>query len=369
MKKFIFIIMGGIVFSCTVKFTPIKLGVIVPLQGELAGYGKLCLEGIQLGLEVINEKKGIKRRKLTLVIKNNKGEKEKTYQVIKELNSEGVVGVIGPLTTENTKTIGDYVDSVGLPIITPTATGVDATKNKEWVWRISFTDDFQGKTLAKFLAEKLKITKVILMLDINDSYSVGLARSFEEEFERRGGKVIEKLVFEIGEKDFSDQIEKIKKLQPEAVFISGFCQEAGYIIKQARKRGIKIPFIGGDGWDSPQLVEMIKETEGVNYYSTHFFYNYGGEEVQKFLKLYQQKYKRKPHTFAALGYDAIMVMYEALKKSEKLTRANLNSNIKKVKKLGLTGTIDFTTSKDPRRSIVVLKLTPPSLIEVVYSYY
>lgn len=366
MYKLLCVLICSMFIGCAKE--PIKIGVVLPLSQTLSSYGDLCLKGINLAAKIINEKGGIKGRKIELLIEDNKGDKKITQTILEKFDKEKVVVGIGPLTTKNTLWIGEYVDKIKLPLITPTATGIEATRNREWVWRISFTDPFQGIMLAKFVITKLKAFTACILMDPNDPYSVGLCEQFEKEYKKQGGKILFRTTFNAGDTSFTEQLKVIKKHNPECLFIPAFYQEAGLIIKSGRDMGLTQPFIGGDGWDSPELYEIVGDREGANYYSTHFFYNYGGTEVQDFLHGFRTEYETEPHTFSALGYDALMVIRECLKLTRNCTRKEFKEKIKKVRFLGATGTIDFTQTRDPRRSLMVLKFEPGTPTEVIATY-
>ncbi len=366
MRKVYFIVLGFLLFGCAKK--PVKIGVVIPLSQELSSYGKMCLNGIKLAAKVINEKGGIKGRKVELIVEDNRGEKETSLSAIEKFNQEAVVAVIGPLTTRNAMWVGEYADNENLPVIAPTATGIEATREREWVWRVAFTDPFQGITLAKFISKELKMRSVCIIINPHDPYSTGLCESFENEFKAQGGKVSFKATFGVGDTLFDKQLKVIGKQDPDGIFVPAFYPEAGLIIRQARDMGFTQPFIGGDGWDSPELSKIIGDRKGINYYSTHFFYNYGGSEVQELLHRYRTEFEEDPQTFSALGYDALMVVKKCFEQAGGVTRDEFKNNIKKVSYLGATGNIDFTQARDPRRSLMILKFEPGNPTEMVKMY-
>ncbi len=366
MRKVCLIVLGFFLFGCARK--PAKIGVIVPISKELSSYGEMCLNGIKLAVEIVNEKGGIKGRKIELIVEDNKGEKTTSQFAIENLDKAGVVAVIGPLTTKNVMWIGEYADKNELPIITPTATGIEATREREWVWRTAFTDVFQGITLAKFASEELKVKSACILMNPQDPYSTGLCESFKNEFKVQGGKILFTMIFNAGDTLFDKQLEIVGGQNPDCIFVPAFYPEAGLIISQARDMGLTQPFIGGDGWDSPELSKIVGDRIGVNYYSTHFFYNYGGTEIQELLHRYRTKYEHAPQTFSALGYDALMVIEKCFEEAGEITRDAFKDNIKKISYLGATGSIKFAQAKDPIRSLMVLKFEPGNPIEMVKMY-
>lgn len=345
--------MGLLIFGCAKK--PVKIGVIVPISGSISSYGEMCLKGIKLAVENINSKGGINNRQIELLVEDDHGNPDMAQTALEKLDKAGAVAVIGPLTTSNVIAVGEYADKVGLPVITPTATGIDATKDKEWVWRISFTDAFQGIEMAKFIRENLQLNSACIIFDAGDQYSVGLCESFADEFEKSGGKILLKLTVNPGDTLFNSQLKVAKEQKPDCIVLPLFYPQAGAIIRQARDMDIKQPFIGGDGLDSPELQSIIGKKSGTVYYSTHFFYNYGLPEVQDFLHAFWEKYESEPHTFSALGYDAVKILEKAFVTAKATTRTAFKEKINEIGLTGATGTISFTGNKDPRRSLMMLK--------------
>ncbi|MBI4722894.1 MAG: ABC transporter substrate-binding protein [Candidatus Stahlbacteria bacterium] len=365
MRKLSFVVLG-VFLLCGCAKEPVKIGVVVPLSGALSSYGDMCLKGIKLAAKQINENGGIKGRQVELIIEDTKENEDATRSAIEGFDKQGVVAVVGPLTTKAIVSIGEYADKMKLPVITPAATGVRATKNREWVWRVSFTDLSQGAKLADFTTHQLKAKSVCILLNPQDPYSVGLSESFETEFAGDSGKVLFRAIFNTGDTAFKEQLKVIKGYNPDCIFVPAFYREAGLIVRQARDMGIKQPFIGGDGWDSQEFQKIIGDKRpGANYYSTHFFYNYGGAEVQNFLQTYKTEYEEEPQTFSALGYDALMVIQECFRLTRRATREEFKDKIKEVVISGATGSIDFSKTHDPSRSLIILKFEPGTPIEVV----
>ena len=362
MRKFCFIIAWSLIlWGCAKK--PVKIGVVLPLSGSISSYGEMCLKGVELAARLVNEKGGINGRQVEVLVENDKGEVEEARASIERLDKEGVVAIIGPLTTKVTAEVGEYADKLNLPLITPTATGIEATKDRNWVWRVSFTDPFQAKILAKFAVQQLKLTSACALIDSTDPYSLGLYDSFEDEFTDRGGNILFIGRFSAGDTTFKEQLTAIKKCNPGCVFVPALYKESKLIVRQARAMGLTQPFIGGDGWDAPEFFDYVKGTPGANYYSTSFFHDYsaGAEEMQQFLHAFRDEYGKEPPTFSALGYDAFTVIEKCFELSGKVGRNEFKDNISKLSFTGVSGIMDFTASKDPKRSLIILKLESDTL--------
>ncbi|MDD2890594.1 MAG: ABC transporter substrate-binding protein [bacterium] len=354
-------VLGLFVFGCAKK--PIKIGVIVPLSGSISSYGDMCLKGIQLAIEGINKKGGINSSQVELLVEDDKGDPDAAETAIEKLDKAGVVAVIGPLTTTNVIKIAEYADKVGLPVITPSATGIDATRDRQWVWRISCTDMAQGIALATFAKEDLRFATACIIFDAGDPYSIGLTESFEAEFTKLGGKILLKTTITPGDTAFEAPLKVVKEQKPDFIVVPLFYNNAGILIKKARNMGFEQPFMGGDGLDSPELQKLVGNKKGAIYYSTHFFYNYGLAEVQDFLHSFWDKYGNEPQTFSALGFDATRIVEKTFVTGKECSRKAFKENIGKIGLTGATGIISFTENKDPRRSLMVLKFEPGKPIE------
>ena len=173
MKKYILLVIASLfILGCAKK--SVKIGVMLPLTGKFSSYGEMCLKGLELAATNINDKGGIKGSPIELLVEDNQGEGKITRSVLDKLDKAGVTLVIGPLTTDNVVEIGEYVDNLKLPLITPTATGIKATAGREWIWRVSFTDAAQGVVLARFARADLKMDSICIILNSEDPYSLGL---------------------------------------------------------------------------------------------------------------------------------------------------------------------------------------------------
>lgn len=363
MRKLCFgcIFLGLFLLGCSKS--PVKIGVILPISGSISSYGEMSLKGIKLAVDIINDNGGINNKQIELLVEDDQGNPDMAIAALEKLDKAGVVAVVGPLTTTNVIAISGYADKSGVPVVTPTATGIDATKGKDWVWRISFTDAFQGIAMARFAKENLQCKSTCIIFDSSDPYSIGLCESFENEYTTIGGTILLKTTINPGDTLFESTLKVVKEQKPDCIIIPLFYREAGLLIRQARKMGISQPFIGGDGLDSPELQARIGDSKGAVYYSTHFFYNYGLPEVQDFLHNFWEKYGNEPQTFSALGYDAMKIIEKTLVTAKANTRTAFKENIDKIGLTGSTGTISFTGNKDPRRSLMMLKVESGKLIE------
>jgi branched-chain amino acid transport system substrate-binding protein len=231
-------------------------------------------------------------------------------------------------------------------MISPSSTNPDVTKVGDYIFRICFLDSFQGAVLARFAQNTLKAKNVAVLTDVKAPYSVGLAQFFKQKFAADGGTIVIEQKYSGGDKDFNAQLTAIKAANPQAVFVPGYYTEAGLITLQARRLGLTCPLFGGDGWESPKLIEIGGAAVEGTYYSTHYSPEDQQPMVQAFVKKFRERYKETPDAMAALGYDSAMVLADAIKRAGTTDGPKLRDAIAATKDLqGVTG----KTAIDPNR--------------------
>lgn len=340
----------------------IKIGANLELSGGVASYGQSIKEGIELALEEIN-KDGVNGKKLKLVPFDNKSDAPEAINgATKLISQDKVAAIIGAATSGNTKAQIEIAQSNSIPLLTPTGTSADVTVQKgklnDFVFRTCFIDPFQGTVAANFAAKDLNVKTAAVFIDSASDYSKGLAASFKELFTKMGGDVVIEEAYLAKDTDFHAQLTNIKGKNPDFIFVPGYYEEVGLIVKQARELGMKVPMMGADGWDSPKLVELAgKDALNNTFITNHYSSGDSDQKVQDFVKAFKAKYKDKsPDAFNALGYDSAYFIADAIKRAG-------SSDPKKIQKaLAETDGLDLVTGKmkldknhDPIKSAVILE--------------
>lgn len=338
----------------------ITIGAVFPMTGPIATYGQESVNGINLALKKINQK-GINGKKIKLVLEDNKGEPVDTANAVRKLIFvDKAMTVLGAVASSNTLAGAPIAQEAKVPLITPASTAAAVTKVGDFVGRTCFTDDFQGLVMAKFAREHLNKKKAAIIVDTSSDYSKGLAKVFRQEFKKMGGQLIdEEFSYQQKDTDFRTLLRKVKRSGPDVIFLPGYYTEVGLILSQAKQMGMTLPFLGTDGWDSPDLQKLAGQ-EGIkgNYMSSHFSPDDTDSKVQNFVKEYQAAYGTKPGAMAALGHDGLMVVADAIARTKKLTPANLRDALMATKNLqGVTGTISIDSERNAKKSAVVLETT------------
>lgn len=364
-----FMMAAGVLAGCNSSSTSgekdgetIKIGANLELSGGVASYGQSIEEGLKLAIEEIN-KEGIDGKKLELVTFDNKSDAaEATNGAIKLISQDKVAAIIGAATSTNTLAQVEIAQKNKTPLITPTGTNSTITFKdgvlNDFVFRTCFIDPFQGTVAANFASKDLKVKNAAIIIDSSSDYSKGLASSFQKSFESSGGKVVAEEAYVAKDTDFNAILTNIKAKNPEFVFLPGFYEEVGLIIKQARALGIDVPIMGGDGWDSPTLVDIAGAGSLNNTYITnHYSSGDSDPKVQDFVKAFQGKYKDKsPDAFAALGYDTAYFLADAIKRAGSGDPEKIRKALEETDGLAVvSGNLKVNENHDQVKAAVILE--------------
>jgi len=242
-------------------------------------------------------------------------------------------------------------------MISPSSTNPAVTERGDYIFRVCFTDPYQGKALAAFAKNSLKLDNTAILVDKKNDYSVGLAQFFRKEFEAMGGKIVAEQSYSGGDTEFRPQLTAIKAASPKMLFIPGFYTEVGQIAIQARDLGIDIPLVGGDGWDSPTVIEIGGKAIDGSYFSDHYFVGDPRPLVQDFVKKIRERHGKNPEANAALGYDALQILARAITQVGSLDRKAIRDQIAATKDYqGVSGTITMGPNRDPLKSVAMIKI-------------
>ncbi len=342
----------------------IKVGVIVPLSGDVKTFGESAQNGVLLAIEEANAAGGIGGKKVEAVVSDDKNEPTETSNAgSKLIDMDRVVAVIGSVSSKCSVPLSDKCQVSGIPMITPTSTNPKVTltedgKHKEFVFRACFIDPFQGTVGAKFAFDSLGAKTAAVMYDVGNDYSKGLAEYFRAAFAERGGKVVGHESYAKDDVDFSAVLTKIKQQQPDVLFIPDYYNKVGLIARQVRQLGLTAKLLGGDGWDSPEMLKIAGDAIHGGYFTNHYSPDDPRPEVQNWVKKYEAKYGQRPDALATLGYDAALLMLEALRKAEKLEPKSIRDALAGIKGFPcVSGSISFDEWGNPVKSAAVLQYT------------
>jgi branched-chain amino acid transport system substrate-binding protein len=337
----------------------ILVGHYASMTGDTATFGQETDAGVKLALKQINDKGGVLSKKFKLETQDDQSKAEEAKTVVTKFAAEpDMVAVIGEVASKRSITAAPVLQKAGIPMISPSSTNENVTKVGPYIFRVCFIDNFQGYVMAKFAAEDLKAKKIGIMRNQGEDYSVGLADVFKSEFAKMGGQIIADVSYSANDSDFRSQLGQIK--DADAIFVPGYYNEVGTIARQARELGIKAPLLGCDGWDSPNLIAGAggpgKALEGC-YFSNHYSKDDKSPRVQDFVKAYEAANGKKPSGLAALGYDAMMILADAIKRAGTTDRAKVRDAIASTKDFpGVTGDITIDANRNANKPAVVLEI-------------
>lgn len=343
--------------SCSGKKNDtIKIGGIAPLSGGVAVYGTECKNGIDQAVEEINAAGGINGQKIEFICEDDEGDSAKSVNAYKKLvTKDRVKVIIGSLTSGCTMAITNLAQAQKVVQIAPAATAVAITDAGNYVFRACYTDPFQGKIGGKFAYENLGTKKAAILYDIGNDYSVGLTDNFTAEYTSMGGSIVSKESYSTGDKDFNAQLTKIKAANPEVIYLPDYYGTVALIAKQLRAQGINVPIVGADGWDG--LTDNAGDEVLNGYYSNHYSENSSSAAVQTFVKSFKAKYNKAPNSFAALGYDCVYMLRDAIKDSGSTDdSAKIRDALEATNGDYVTGHIVFDANRNPVKSAVMIKL-------------
>ena len=370
MKKFTLMLLGlsFLITACggekeaTTKKTDeaatIKIGGLGPLTGPLAIYGVTATNGSKLAFEEINKNGGILGKQVEFVLFDEKGDSTEAVTAYNRLVEEGVVALVGDITSKPSLAVAEIAAQDNMPMITPTGTQFNITEAGPNVFRVCFTDPYQGVILANLAKNNLKANTVAIMVNNSSDYSDGVAEAFIKEAERLGLKIVAKEGYAEGDKDFRAQLTKVAATNPDVLLVPDYYEQVALITTQAREVGVKSTFIGPDGWDgvAKALDSSAYGAVENSYFTNHYSVEDTNEKVQNFLKAYREKYKDEPSAFSALSYDAAYLMKDAIEKAGSTDKDAIVKAMKESDFAGVTGHLRFDEKNNPVKAVTVLKV-------------
>lgn len=336
---------------------PIKLGHYGSLTGKDAAFGVATRKGVLLAIEEINAKGGVLGRPLSYLVEDIQSKQGESATAVKKLISrDKVAAVIGANASANSLEAAPICQNSKIPMMAISSTNPRVTEVGDYIFRICFIDPFQGAVLSKFSHTTLKAKRVALLTAVNSPYSVGLSAVLRQDFTARGGVIIGEQKYNEGEKDFRAQLTALRPLKPDVIAVTGFYTEAALICLQARSLGIEVPFIGGDGWEAPQLVELGGKAVEGTYYSTYFSAENNAPEVRAYTQRYLARWNNEvPEGVSALGYDAVYLIAAAMTKAGTTDGPKLRDAIAATKNFpGVTGNTTIDEKRNSAKAAVML---------------
>jgi branched-chain amino acid transport system substrate-binding protein len=337
----------------------IEIGFFGDLSGPTFNFGESAKNGVLMAVDEINQAGGIKGRKLDLVIEDDRGMPEVAAKLAgKLIDEDKVVAIIAGGTSGNSRAAAPKAQSARTPLISPSSTDPAVTQVGDYIFRACFVDAFQAEVMAKFAFNTLKARKAAIVFDFNSPYGRGLTDYFELSFAKLGGQIVAKQSYTQGDADFRGQLSTIKAAEPDVIYIPGYYGDVAIIAKQARQSGLDQPLLGGDGWDAPELWQLGGDALNGSYISSHYSADDPSPAIQQFVHEYRQLYGNLlPDAHAALAYDAMRVLADAIERADSTDREKLRAALAQTRNFpGVTGMISIDANRNAVKPAVVLKL-------------
>jgi len=360
MKRFALVLVLVVLAASVVAAQDIKLGGVGPVTGDAATFGVSTKNGIVMAIEEWNAKGGVfGGRKVKLIFEDDKGDPAEGATVYTKLiQQDNVVAIVGTVMSKVTLAGAPIAQAAGIPMISPTSTNEKVTLVGDYIFRACFIDPFQGTVGASFAFKDLKAKKAAAIFDLGNDYTKGLAENFKATFEKLAGKnsVVAYEGHPSGATDFKAQLTKIIMAKPDVLYVPDYYNDVGLIAKQARELGFKGPMVGGDGWDSPELVKIGGTAVENGYFTNHYSPADKRKIVQDFVAKYKAKFGSEPDALAALAYDATYIMLDAIKRAGSTKGSAIRDALVKTNLDVVSGKVTFDANRNPIKSAVIIEI-------------
>ena len=278
----------------------------------------------------------------------------------------GVVALVGPSWSSHAMVMGPVLQETGIPMIATTATAVGVTDIGDCIFRVCYTDEHQARALAQFAFEDLQARRVSVATIAGDVYSEGLSDAFISEFARLGGTVLGQSRYLQDSMDFTSEVAALVEEKPDVVLVAGYTRDSGLLLKQARSAGLTVPFLGGDGWTALERYPYLDPANGENFYASHWHQDAGTDAGREFLRLVRTELGEDALGLLDGGiantYDAVGLVLDAVRRAGSASPAAIRDALAATEEYpGVMGGISFGSSRDPRKSLVILRITPDSV--------
>ncbi|HEX7177155.1 MAG TPA: ABC transporter substrate-binding protein [Pyrinomonadaceae bacterium] len=336
----------------------VKIGVFMSLTGSTAQFGISSTNGIKMAADEVNAAGGINGKQIELLVQDDRSDAQEAATIVtKFVTQDGVHAVLGEVASSRSIAAAPIAQNAKIPMLTPSSTNPDVTKAGDYIFRSCFIDPVQGAAMSQFAGKSLGKRRAALMVDRKNDYSTGLEKVINEVFPRFGGEVVITQSFQEGDTDFNGQLTSIKGANPDVIFIPGYYGDVALIAKQARDKGLNVPLVGGDGWDSAQLYTIGGAAVVGSYFTNHYSPYDTDAKVQKFVQGYQQRYGGIPDALAATAYDAALIMFDAIKRAGSLDGKAIRDALAATKDFpGVTGTVNFNANRDAVKPIMMIRV-------------
>lgn len=336
----------------------VRIGVLMPLTGDTANFGISSSNAIRMAADEMNNGGGINGKQIELLVEDDRSDPTEAANIAtKFVSQDDVHAVLGEVGSTRTLAAAPIAQNAKIPMLTPSSTNVEVTRKGNYIFRSCFIDTVQGPAIAQFAVKSLNAKRAALMIDRRNDYSTGLEKAITDVYVPLGGVIVVTQSYQAGDQDFNAQITSIKGANPDVVFVPGYYGDVALFAKQARDKGLTAPLVGGDGWDSPTLYQIGGAALDGSYFTNHYSSYDPDPRVQKFVNDYRKRYGVVPDALAATGYDAALIMFDAIKRAGSLDGAAIRDALAATRNFpGVTGMVTFNENRDAVKPIIMIKI-------------
>ncbi len=336
----------------------ILLGEYSSMTGTTATYGKSTHTGVMMAVDEANAAGGVLGKKIRVQLEDDGSKPEQAATAVTKLiNSDNVLMVIGEVASSRSLAAAPICQAAGVPMMSPASTNPKVTQVGDYIFRACYIDPVQGPIIARLASQDEKAKTAAILKDIKNAYSVGLADTIKAEFLKNGGQIVAEESFGEGDKDFRAQLTTIKSANPDVVFVPAYYNEVALIARQMRSLGMKQPILGGDGIESPKLIDIGREAVNGTMFTTHFSSSSKDPLAVKFVQGYKQRYGVIPDGLTAVGYDAARLVIDAIKRAGSTDRAKIRDALATTKDFpGVSGKITLNADRNAVKPLAVMKV-------------
>ena len=334
---------------------PVPIGTVAPISGSLSFYGIEVRDGALMALEEINAAGGLLGRQLRLVVEDDEGDAAKANSALTKLiNVDKVSLVVGSVTSGATMGMTQLAQSQKVVVMAPSATNINVTNAGDYIFRACIIDPFQGVVGADFAYGTMGSRRAAVLYDAGADYNTGLAEEFSKRFVANGGQIVANEAYQSGDVDFNAQVTRIRAANPDIIFLPNYYYDLALQARQLRAQGITAPFLGGDGWDG--LIDHVQEEVLNSYWTALFAADTTDPKGAAFVRAFQARFNRVPSSFAALGYDSLVLIADGVKAANSFDSTAVKDAIARTNGVYATGNIRYDSNRNPIKSLAVLEI-------------
>jgi len=336
----------------------VRIGVFMSLTGSTANFGISSTNGIKMAADEVNAAGGINGKQIEILVQDDRSDASEAATIVtKFVTQDQVHAILGEVASSRSIAAAPIAQNAKIPMLTPSSTNPEVTRKGNFIFRSCFIDPVQGAAIAQFAARTLGAKRAAIMVDRKNDYSTGLEKVINATFIKLGGQMVGTQSYQEGDQDFNAQLTDLKGKNPEVIFVPGYYNDVGLIAKQARDKGITVPLIGGDGWDSAQLYAIGGAALNGSYFTNHYSPFDTDPKVQKFVNDYKTRFGAIPDALAATAYDAAKIMFDAIRRANSLDGTAIRDALAATKEFpGVTGNVTFNENRDAVKPIIMIEI-------------